>query len=141
VALEPASTARAATARRSAARRRDTVLLPNQRARWTDLLADTQPLPVVKWSPANPPAATASTSLVRGYVRGGAVDAEDIARIEADHGPSVTWQSSQIGYECKCVGPWPCRVMQLADDARKARAAIKRVYQDRGVNEFWVSSE
>jgi dihydrodipicolinate synthase/N-acetylneuraminate lyase len=69
------------------------------------------------------------------------VNAEDIDRIEATHGPSVNWQNGAVGWICMCGNGWPCEVLRLADDARKAQAAIKRGYQDRGENEFWVSDE
>jgi hypothetical protein len=64
---------------------------------------------------------------------------EDIERIEQTHGPSVTWQNGAVGWVCICGDAWPCRLLQLADDARRAHAAIKRAYVDRGGNEFWVS--
>jgi hypothetical protein len=47
----------------------DTVLLFGQGRRWSELIEETQELPPVRWSPANPPP-TATTDLVRPFVRG-----------------------------------------------------------------------
>jgi hypothetical protein len=68
-----------------------------------------------------------------------AMDAEDCDRIEASHRPCVTWQNATVGWVCLCGNSWPCRLLQLADDARRAHAAITRAYVERAPNEFWVS--
>ncbi len=64
------------------------------------------------------------------------MDDDAIDRIEADHGPSVHWQNGAVGWICRCGGRWPCEVLRLADDARRAHAAML-AYDEPSPNEFW----
>jgi hypothetical protein len=58
------------------------------------------------------------------------VDAEDIARIEATHGPSIAWLNGSVGWKCTCGGSWPCPTYQLADDIRQQRHRVARDVRD-----------
>lgn len=51
---------------------------------------------------------------------------EEITRIENTHGPSVTSQNGSVGWVCTCGASWPCRVLQLADDARRQHHRVER---------------
>jgi hypothetical protein len=54
------------------------------------------------------------------------MDQEAITRVEATHGPSITWRNGQVSWVCTCGAGWPCRVWQLADDVRQQRARMAR---------------
>ncbi len=54
------------------------------------------------------------------------MDAEDVARIEQTHKASVTWLNGAVGWVCVCGNSWPCRLLQLADDARQRQARVTR---------------
>jgi hypothetical protein len=62
---------------------------------------------------------------------------EDFDRVEADHGPSVTWQNGQVGWICVCGGRWPCEVLRRADDARRACAAMVASFDEVRPGEYW----
>ncbi len=54
------------------------------------------------------------------------MDPETIQRVEETHGPSVIWRNGLVGWICTCGAPWPCRVLQLADDARRQQYRVVR---------------
>ena len=54
------------------------------------------------------------------------MNADDVARIEQTHKASVTWLNGAVGWVCVCGNQWPCRLLQLADDARRQQARAGR---------------
>ncbi len=57
---------------------------------------------------------------------GGGVNADDVVRIEQTHKASVMWLNGAVGWICVCGNAWPCRLLQLADDARQQQARVTR---------------
>jgi hypothetical protein len=62
---------------------------------------------------------------------------EDADRIEQTHRATVGWQAGVVGWQCLCGNPWPCRLLQLADDVRRAREAWSRDFEEFSPGEFW----
>jgi hypothetical protein len=63
------------------------------------------------------------------------MNAEDANQIDVEHTPDVVYGlGGGLAWVCGCGSSWPCRQLQLADDARQRQARIARAQRDRSGN-------